>query len=202
MKQEQPAAVVKAETLGVPPGMAAPPSGNHVYFNSFVDSDKCQALMQQLRECDRNLRRIAFDYDLADAPAIPIYLHIQSYGGDLLVGLGMIDQLKAIKSPIHSIIEGYCCSAATLISMACTRRFITPNSYMLIHQFTSFVWGTYEQFKDDMVLQNMLIEQLVEFYSKRSDTSKKDVRKMLKHDTWLNAAQAFDRGFVDMIHEV
>lgn len=198
MNSDQPA-IVKAESPITPAGVVSPPHGNHVYFRSDVDSDKCQTLMQQIRECDRDLRRIAFDYDMPQPLSVPIYLHIQSYGGDLLAGLGMIDQLQLVKTPIYSIIEGYCCSAATLISMTCSRRFITPNSYMLIHQFTSFMYGTHEEFKDDMVMQKMLIKQLVEFYAKRSTTGKKAVREMLKHDTWMNAEQALEGGFIDQI---
>lgn len=179
---------------------SAPASGNHIYFYEDVSVRSTLNLMRQVRECDLSLRQLQLNYNLGDTPSIPIWLHIQSYGGDLLAALAVTDQLHKIKSPVHSIVEGPCCSAATLISMACTRRFITPNSYMLIHQFSSFVWGSYERFKDDMKLQDMLMEQLVSFYVKHSKLKPKAVQKILKHDSWFNAQQALDAHLVDAIY--
>ena len=155
-------------------------------------------MMRQIREIDSSLRHARLNYNVPDHfPMIPIWLHVQSYGGDMMPAFGAVDQLKAIKSPVYSIVEGYSCSAATLISMACRKRFITPSSFMLIHQFTSLMWGTYEQFKDDMKLQDMLMTQLVEFYAEHSQIKKKDLRKLLKHDSWFSAEQALESGLVD-----
>jgi ATP-dependent protease ClpP protease subunit len=39
-------------------------------------------------------------------------------------------------------------SAATIISVAGTKRFITPSSYMLIHQLSTFMSGNFEQLKE------------------------------------------------------
>jgi ATP-dependent protease ClpP protease subunit len=129
----------------------------------------------------------------------PIWLHIHSYGGDLFTGFSVADQLALIKSPVYAVVEGICASAATLIAMSCTKRYILPNSFMLIHQLSSFMWGTHEQFKDEMSLQNKAMERLVEFYAARSKVTVDELRQMLLRDTWLEAAACVQMGFADEI---
>ena len=58
---------------------------------------------------------------------------------------------------------------------------------MLIHQFWSAMWGKYEEFKDEMVLQDMLIETLTEFYLDRTKMDETQVRAYLKRDSWFNS---------------
>jgi len=173
---------------------------NHVYFYSDVDSDRCLALIRTLRQVDTQLRNERASRNIPNGhPPTPIWLHIYSYGGDLFAGLSMADQMRSLQSPVYSIIEGTCCSAATLIAMSCTRRYILPSSFILIHQFSTAMWGTHEQFKDEMKLQEAALEALVKFYVTHSKAKAKAVRAMLKRDTWMGAAEALEQGFVDEV---
>ena len=172
---------------------------NHIYFYADVDSDRCLAVIREIRRVDADLRTEHLSRGLEGTPLTPIWLHIYSYGGDLFAGFNMADQLATIKTPIFSVIEGICASAATLIAMPCTKRYILPNSFMLIHQLSSLVWGTHEQFKDEMGLQQKMMERLVEFYARRTKTPTDEVRAMLTCDFWMDAETCVRLGFVDEI---
>ena len=173
---------------------------NHVYFYAVVDADRSLALMRAIREIDGKLENEYGSRNLpADFPRTPIWLHIHSYGGELFAGLGVADQLQGIRTPIYSIVEGCAASASTLIAMACTRRYITPTAFILIHQLSSFMWGTYEQIRDDVHMLDMAMDSLTSFYAGRSKIPRAEVAELLKHDTWFNAAQAVERGLVDEI---
>ncbi len=172
---------------------------NHIYFYADVDSDRCLALMRSIRQVDSSLRQEYLSRDMEGLPPTPIWLHIHSYGGDLFTGFSVADQLAMIKTPIYSIVEGICASAATLISMSCVKRFILPSSFMLIHQLSGVKWGTHEQFKDEMTLQSKAMDRLVEFYARRSRVSVEDVRSMLMRDYWMDAETCLKQGFVDEI---
>lgn len=173
---------------------------NHVYFYSGVDSDRGLALMRSLRETDNMLQNERGQRQIpSEHPQTPIWLHIQSGGGGVFAGLAIADQLKQIRTPIYSIVEGYCASAATLISMACSKRFIQPSAFMLIHQLSSVAWGTYEQLKDDMHLNDMLMNQLVSFYEKYTNLDKETITEKMKRDSWFNATESLENGFVDEV---
>jgi len=190
---------VKADS-GNTPKLTVESINNHVYFYAVVDSDRCLALMRSIREIDDQLRNEYFSRELPeDHPYTPIWLHVQSPGGALFVGLSVGDQLKKIKSPIYSIVEGYVASAATLISMSCTKRFIQPSAFMLIHQLSALTWGTYEQLRDDMHLYDMAMQKLVNFYSSHSKLKEDDVKELLKRDSWFNADECYSNGFIDEV---
>lgn len=175
-------------------------NGNHIYYYSGVNSDRGLALMKEIRDADTMLQQERGQRQIPDDhPQTPIWLHIQSGGGGVFAGLAIADQLKQIRTPIYSIVEGYCASAATLISMACTKRFIQPSAFMLVHQLSSIAWGTYEQLKDDMHINDMLMDQLVQFYTNHTKLTEEKVRGIMKRDSWFKASECLENGFVDEV---
>jgi ATP-dependent protease ClpP protease subunit len=172
---------------------------NHIYFYADVDSDRCLALIRAVRQADSELRSEHLSRGLEGTPLTPIWLHIHSYGGDLFTGFSVADQLTMIKTPVYSVVEGICASAATLISMSCSKRYILPSSFMLVHQLSGVKWGTYEQFKDEMTLQNKAMDRLVEFYAKKAAISMEEIRNMLTRDYWMDAETSLKMGFADAI---
>lgn len=174
---------------------------NHVYFYAKVESETGMELMRELREKDRELRVERLARDLEDTSITPIWLHIYSFGGDVFTGLSLADQIAALKTPVYSIVEGVCASAATLVSVACVRRFILPSSFMLIHQLSSFVYGTHEEFKDEMSLQQMIMQRFTRFYTGKTRVEKDALKQMLMRDFWMDAKTCLKLGFVDEILE-
>ncbi len=185
-----------------PPKLTVEAVDNHIYFYADVDSDRCLDLMRNIRRADAELRNERISRSLPDDfPQTPIYLHIHSGGGNAFMGLAMIGQLQSIKTPIYSIVEGLSASAATLISMACTKRLILPNSFMLIHQLSSVHWGTHESFEDELALQNKIMDKLAGFYAQHSQLTDDQVREMLKRDTWMDENEAIEKGLADALFE-
>lgn len=168
--------------------------GREVYFFSSVTEESLLTLWEQLRTIDQSSTPLEIEYQ------VPIRLYVFSEGGDLLAVLGFSDQLKRLRSPLHSVVTGLSASAATFITMACERRFITPSSFMLIHQFWSWKVGTYRQQKDEMFLNDMLMDKMADFYAAHSRYERSRIRKLLEeHDMWFNAEQALQAGLVDEI---
>lgn len=172
-------------------------SQNHVYFYSEVNSEKCLRVFKQLKDLDDDLDIL--QNSLGERLQIPIWLHLQTGGGDLLAALSLVDQMQQLKMPIYSIVEGICASAGTLIALACSKRYILPRSLMMIHQLSTFFSGTYEEFKDEVEMQNMLMDIVMDLYLSRSKLDKAQLTEMLKRNTWLNAQKCLEYGFVDEI---
>lgn len=172
---------------------------NHIYFYADVESDKCLDLIRAIREKDSDLRSEHLSRGLDGQPLTPIWLHIHSYGGSLFTAFSIADQLAMIRSPIYTIVEGVAASAATLIAMSGNKRYILPNSFMLVHQLSSFMWGTHEQFKDELELQTKIMDRLVAFYVTKAKVKEDEIREMLKRDFWMDAEQSVKLGFADEI---
>lgn len=84
---------------------------------------------------DDNIK-ITFEYK-------PIKLYITSNGGYVYQVFSIIDTIKSLVVPVHTICRGFVASAGTLLSLAGEKRFITENSYMLIHELRAGTWGKY-----------------------------------------------------------
>ena len=119
---------------------------NHIYFHAEVDRDNIFELVEFIRKCELDNIINAHKLNLDE---IPIYLHINSFGGSVFDAMTAIDVIQSCKVPIHTIIEGATASAGTLMSVVGKKRYMRPNAYMLIHQLSSGCWGKMSEIEDD-----------------------------------------------------
>ena len=73
----------------------------------------------------------------------PIYIFIDSPGGDVDAGYAIFDMIRFVKAPVYCIGMGLVASAGALILLAAdkSRRLGLPNSHYLIHQPLSGIKG-------------------------------------------------------------
>jgi ATP-dependent Clp endopeptidase proteolytic subunit ClpP len=169
---------------------------NHIYFHSEVDRDSIFDLIMLIKEAEEECVLTSLKLNLDD---IPIYIHINSYGGSIFAAFGAIDVIKACKVPVHTIIEGATASAGTLISVVGKKRYIRPSGYMLIHQLSSTCWGKMSEIEDEFKNLQELMEKIKEIYKDHANIPKKELNELLKHDLWLNSEKSLKYGLVDEI---
>jgi len=171
---------------------------NHVYFYSEVSRESIFKLNILLRESEKFVHTMSFDLNVKN---IPIYLHINSFGGSLYDAYAAVDTIKNLRVPIYSIIEGCAASAGTIISVVCNKRFIGKNAHMLIHQLSSNMWGKMSEIEDEYKHLNELMKQIKRIYGEYTKISKKELTELLKHDIWLNPQTCIKYGLVDDIYD-
>jgi len=171
---------------------------NHVYFYSEVSRESIFKLNILLREAEKFVHTMSFDLNVKN---IPIYLHINSFGGSLYDAYAAVDAIKNLRVPVYSIIEGCAASAGTIISVVCTKRFIGNNAHMLIHQLSSSMWGKMSEIEDEYKHLNELMKQIKRLYGEYTKISKKELTELLKHDIWLNPQTCIQYGLVDAIYD-
>jgi ATP-dependent Clp protease protease subunit len=167
---------------------------NHIYFYTDVDQYSCLDLNRKINDLNKELLKYAIEFD---CPPPNIYLHINSNGGCLLSAFSTVDTILNSRVPIISIVEGCAASAATIISIACNKRFMTQNSFMLIHQLSTGVSGKYEEIKDDFMNDTKFMEQLYNLYKENTTMSNKKIKEVLKHDIWWDYKECLENGLVD-----
>ena len=167
---------------------------NHIYFYSDITRDSVYELMTLIRAAEKYCVLTALELSIDE---IPIYLHINSYGGCIHSAFAVIDVISGCRVPVHSIVEGATASAGTLISISCKKRYICTNAYMLIHQLSSSCWGKMNEIDDEYKNLTELMERVKKMYEDYATISKKKLDKLLKHDLWLNASVAISNGLAD-----
>ena len=173
---------------------------NHVYFYSEVSRDSVFNLNAHLREAAKFVHTMAFELNV-NVKHIPVYLHINSYGGSLYDAYAVVDTIKNLRVPVYSVIDGCAASAGTIISVVCDKRFIGENAYMLIHQLSSRMWGKMNEIEDEYKHLTELMNQLTQLYGKYAKIPKKELTELLKHDLWLAPQTCIKYGLVDAIYD-
>ncbi len=167
---------------------------NHVYFYSEVDRESTYELIECIKEAEDNCLNICHSTHIE---SLPIYLHINSFGGCIFSALNVIDYMNSCKFPVHTIVEGSTASAGTLISVAGKKRYIRPNAYMLIHQLSSGCWGKMAEIEDEFINLKELTIKIKRIYKKYTTIPKKELKTILKRDLWLNSDKCVEYGLAD-----
>lgn len=173
---------------------------NHLFYHTEVSEESVDQVKRLMRQYLSKILKLQANR-LCKVVAKPLILHIYSPGGDVYAGLSLhdfiIEYAKTI--PVYTVVEGVAASAATMISVAGTKRYITPSSYMLIHQLSTFVGGNFEQIKDEFDNCNKLMARIKGIYTKYTTISKSKLNDILKHDLIFDAIECNKYGMVDEI---
>lgn len=169
---------------------------NHLYFYDEVTEDSAMQFITNLREATLDMRRAALSLEV-DPPAL--HVHINSHGGSLLAGFAMYEAVRECPLDVHTHIEGAAASAATLLSVAGDHRTIGQHSFFLVHQLSTWFAGTFEELKDQMESNTLMMDHIKGIYADRAKFSAEELDDLLKRDLWLDAAAALKYGMVDEI---
>lgn len=168
---------------------------NNIYFYGDILESNALELNAALFELDKKLSISGVFLDVRPI----INLRINSYGGSLFAGLATVDVIRNLNSEVHSYIEGAAASAATIISVACSKRYIGKYSKMLIHQLSSGIYGKYTELEDDMENNKHLMATIKSIYKQYTKLPMKKLDEILKHDLWFDSKTCLDYGLVDEI---
>lgn len=171
---------------------------NHIYYYSDVDHKSCLDLNKALQDKVDELMCSALKNGFGRPK---IYLHINSYGGYIFSGISTMDTILRLKefADIITIVEGGVASAGTFISVVGTERWMTRNSYMLIHQLSSCAFGKYRDLKDDMKNNDELMKMIKNVYSQYTKVPVAELDKILDHDLWWDSETCLNYQLVDKI---
>ncbi|MFM2010024.1 MAG: Micromonas pusilla virus [Bacteroidota bacterium] len=175
--------------------------GDHVWFYGGVDESSAMALNRALHELSMRLAPTAFSSMQEVGSPAPIFLHINSMGGEVFSSFAIADTIERISSltPVITVIEGAAASGATIISTAGAKRLMRKNSYMLIHELSDVHWGKYSRLKDQMTSNDNIMKTIKEWYTAKTKIPAKDLDKILSHDIWWNSKQCLKYGLIDQI---
>lgn len=170
---------------------------NHVYFYCPIMERESLELVRILRRLDIEMKYLADRIGLSSRP--PIHLHIQSPGGDIFSGLNICDAITSCGTEVYTYVEGSAASCGTLISVCGKKKFMTRNSFMLIHQ-PQIMWaGKHDEFLDEIENQKHIYAAVKQIYLSHTNIKPKQLDEMLKHELWLPSSKCLELGLVDEI---
>lgn len=161
-----------------------------IKLSKTIDSEESEKIIDQLLKLDtmKSNKDITF--------------YINSPGGSVSDGMAIYDAMQMVKSDIKTICVGRCSSMAAVLLSGGTKgkRFITPNSEIMIHEVSSFNMGKIGELKINYEHSNTLNERIIKLLANNTGKTIKQVRHDIElKDRWFTAEEALKYGLVDKI---
>jgi ATP-dependent Clp protease protease subunit len=163
---------------------------NIVILEGGIDDDLCATIKMQLLYLD------------SKESCKEINLYINSGGGSVYAGQGLIDVMRHISTPVNTICTGIAMSMGNQILAAGTgKRKAMPNSRIMIHSLAGGTSGKIQDMEIDYheskYLQDKLMQQMAEYT--KDKTSYEEICVLTDRDKFLSPEEALEIGLIDEI---
>ena len=140
----------------------------------------------------------------SEDPDKEIYLYINSPGGSITDGMGIVDTMNYIKCPVSTMCVGMAASmgAVLLASGEKGKRFATPNAEILIHQPLIAGGGLSGQTTEIKIHADHMVKtraKLNKLLSDRTGQSLETIERDTERDNYMTAEEALAYGLIDGI---
>ncbi len=135
----------------------------------------------------------------SENPKKDIYLYINSPGGVVTAGLGILDTMRYIRPDVATVCMGQACSMGSLLLTAGTKgkRYALPNARIMIHQPHGGARGqaTDIQIQAEEILRTR--KTLNEIYVETTGQKIDVIERAVERDNFMSAEQAKNFGLID-----
>ena len=142
---------------------------------------------------------------LAELGTLPndaaIDLRLNSPGGSVFDAVAIYNALKRHAGDITVWIDGIAASAASYIAMAGDIIVMPENAFLMIHDPSGLVMGTAEDMRSTAEALDKVKGSLIQGYAAKSGKSDDEIATLMGAETWLDAKDALNLGFIDRIAE-
>lgn len=140
----------------------------------------------------------------SEDPDKEIFLYINSPGGSITDGMGIVDTMNYITCPVSTICIGMAASmgAVLLASGEKGKRYATPNAEILIHQPLIAGGGLSGQTTEIKIHADHMVrtrEKLNKLLSDRTGQTLETIERDTERDYYMTAEEALKYGLIDGI---
>lgn len=135
-----------------------------------------------------------------DDPKKPVYLFVNSPGGEITSGFSIYDTARFIQPEVTTLVVGMAASMGSIISLAAEKknRLAFPNAKFLIHQplISGFLTGPATDLDihaKDIIRTKRKINEL---YAQETGRPIEEIEKATDRDRWMDASEALDFGLI------
>lgn len=130
----------------------------------------------------------------------PIYIFINSNGGEISAAMALYDLIMLSKTPVYGIDVGYAFSGAFIVLLACHHRIATPHSWGMVHRGSSeSSYSDHLSAHNSMKQWDAQVRDMEDIVSARTDIPREDVEKYMLTDSFFSASDMLKLGIVDEI---
>lgn len=169
-------------------------NSRRLYINGIIDQDIIETIVFHILKYNREDKGI----NVEDRK--PILLYINSPGGSVIDGYGLIDAITCSKTPVYTINQALCASMGFLIFLAGEKRFTFPRSEFLMHDGATGGFDSTSKMKDRMDFEIGQIEPMTKNYiMSRTNISEELYDNKYRVEWYMLPKEAKEHGVVTHI---
>jgi len=124
---------------------------------------------------------------------------INSGGGSVFDAFSIFTQLRKFNAKIVTQIEGIAASAAAFLSQAGDEREMSDNALFMIHESSGSAFGNKSVMEKIRLVLAKIDKVLETTFKRTSNQNITELRQLMVAETFLNADEALEKGFIDRI---
>lgn len=128
-----------------------------------------------------------------DTPNLTV--RINSYGGSVSEGLAIYSLLSDFKGHLKTIVDGFACSAASVIFMAGQERIVPENGLLMIHNAWTEARGDSNAMKKIAEDLEKITQPSLNIYVSKTNLSEEEIKEKMDREEWITSKEAFEWGF-------
>lgn len=168
-----------------------------IYVNGTITSDLIEESVLAIRDInmyDDNQEKYLKNYKRE-----PITVIVDTYGGSVYDGLGLVNVISSSKTPVHTYCYSKAMSMGLLIFISGHKRFIHENATLMFHQLSTVIMGTNQDVVDEQSRVNKLNKKLMKIVRKRTSITKEQMNKknIFKKDWFISGKKAIKLNAAD-----
>lgn len=136
---------------------------------------------------------------LADIETGTIELHVNSPGGDAYEGIAIANVLRQHEARVVAIVDGLAASAASMVIMGADEVVMAPNSELMIHDASTFSFGTAAELAEDATRLDKLSHNYSRAYAAKAGGEPAAWRDLMVAETWYLDEEAVAAGLADRV---
>ena len=130
-----------------------------------------------------------------------IIIRINSQGGDVFDANAIHNAIKDHPSKPTTRIESIAASAASYIAVAGKKKQAYKNTMGMVHEPMTGMWGNQFELRETADILGQVSDIMIDMYADNTNVGKRELKEMLKAETWMNAEALKKKGFIDTIIE-
>lgn len=130
-----------------------------------------------------------------------ILVRLNTPGGDVFDGMAIFNALANHKGKVTIRIEALAASMGSVLAMAGKEIQAYSNTMMMIHDPWTYMAGNQYELREMADLLEKISGNMLDVYAGRSKIGKREMKEIMKAETWYTAKEAKEKGFIDTILE-
>lgn len=130
-------------------------------------------------------------------------IHISSPGGSVFLGNTLANMIQEYKRKTNKkvvcIINGLCASIATQIALSADEVVMYQNSLFMVHLASCGMHGNKLEMLEQIEILDKIDKILARTYADKTGLSIEQCLEMMENETWLDAEECLELGFIDSI---